>query len=75
MKQMQWQLACTGRQWVDWVSYDPRMPAEMQLFVKRVPRDPAMIAELEKQVSEFLAEVSATVDKLVKLYRTPMAAE
>jgi putative phage-type endonuclease len=75
MKQMQWQMACTGRQWVDWVSYDPRMPDEMRMFVKRVPRDPTMIAELEKQVFEFLAEVSATVDTLVKLYRTPMAAE
>lgn len=75
MKQMQWQMACTGRQWVDWVSYDPRMPDEMRLFVKRVQRDAAMIAELEKQVSEFLHEVSATVDALVKMYRTPMAAE
>lgn len=75
IKQMQWQMACTGRQWVDWVSYDPRMPGEMQLFVRRVNRDPVVIAELEKQVSEFLGEVSDTVDRLVKLYRTPMAAE
>lgn len=75
IKQMQWQMACTGRQWCDWVSYDPRMPGEMQLFVRRVSRDPAMIAELEKQVADFLSEVSDTVDRLVKLYRTPMAAE
>lgn len=75
IKQMQWQMACTGRQWVDWVSYDPRMPAEMQMFVARVERDPVMISELERQVSEFLAEVDETVSRLVKLYRTPMAAE
>jgi putative phage-type endonuclease len=75
IKQMQWQMACTGRRWVDWVSYDPRMPGEMQLFVRRVHRDPAMIAELEKQVSEFLGEVADTVERLVKMYRTPMAAE
>lgn len=75
VKQMQWQMACTGRQWCDWVSYDPRMPDEMRLFVRRVQRDAEMIAELEKQVSEFLAEVSATVDRLVKIYRAPMAAE
>lgn len=74
-KQMQWQMACTGRRWCDWVSYDPRMPGEMQLFVVRVQRDDAMIAELEKQIGEFLAEVSDTVDRLVKLYRTTMAAE
>ena len=74
-KQMQWQMACTGRQWVDWVSYDPRMPGEMQMFVKRIERDPVLIAELEKQVTEFLVEVRATVERLVRMYRTPMAAE
>ena len=47
----------------------------MSLFVKRVERDPVMICELEQQVSEFLAEVDATVSKLVASYRTPMAAE
>lgn len=75
VKQMQWQMACTGRQWVDWVSYDPRMPDDMRLFVRRVERDPVMIAELEKQVAEFLADVDATVSRLVKLYRTPIAGE
>jgi len=74
-KQMQWQMACTGRQWCDFASFDPRMPAEMQLHVTRVARDPVMIAELEKQVSEFLAEVDATVSKLVAAYRMPVAAE
>jgi len=74
-KQMQWQMACTGRQWCDFVSFDPRMPAEMQLHVTRIDRDPVMICELEKQVSEFLAEVDATVSRLVEAYRTPMAAE
>lgn len=74
LKQMQWQMACTGRAWVDWVSYDPRMPDDMRMFVKRVPRDDAMIADLEAQIREFLAEVSATVDCLVKMYRAPAAA-
>lgn len=75
LKQMQWQMACTGRQWVDWVSYDPRMPAEMQMFVQRVKRDAAMIAELEHQAREFLSEVDRTCSELVARYRTPMAAE
>ena len=75
IKQMQWQMACAGRQWVDWVSYDPRMPADMQMLVCRVERDEETIAELEKQVIEFLAEVDDTVNRLVKMYRTQMAAE
>lgn len=68
--QMQWQMACTGRQWVDFVSFDPRMPEDMQLFIKRVPRDNALISEYEAEVVKFLAEVQDTVDKLVALRRS-----
>ena len=62
--QMQWQLACTGRAFCDFVSYDPRMPEHLAIWVKRVPRDDAMIEELEGAVRAFLAEVSATVTAL-----------
>jgi putative phage-type endonuclease len=62
--QMQWQMACTGRKWCDFVTYDPRLPEKMQLFVKRVPRDDAYIELLEKEVSMFIAEM---IDKLEKL--------
>jgi putative phage-type endonuclease len=44
--QIQWQLASTGRQWCDFCSFDPRLPTELQLFVKRVPRDDAYIQML-----------------------------
>lgn len=62
--QIQWQLACTGRAWCDFVCFDPRMPEAMRLFVRRVPRDDAMIAELEKQVVEFLSEIDITLRQL-----------
>lgn len=62
--QMQWQLACTKRQWVDFVSFDPRMPSDMQIFIKRVQRDEAKIAEIENEVKKFLAEVEQTIQKL-----------
>lgn len=62
--QMQWQMACTGRQWCDYVSFNPEFPLRMQLFVKRVPRDPAQIAELEREIGKFVAELEAKLDKL-----------
>lgn len=65
--QMQWQMACTGRMWCDFVSYDPRMPEGLQLFVKRVERDDEYIAMLEGEVAAFLKEVSGKVDKLKSL--------
>ena len=65
--QMQWQMACTERAWVDFVSYDPRMPEGLELFVTRIERDDSMIAELEREVVKFLAEVDAMVAELLKM--------
>ena len=62
--QMQWQMACAGRAWVDFISFDPRMPADLQMWVRRVERDDARIAELEQLVSDFLGELE---DKLARL--------
>lgn len=62
--QMMWQMAVTGRKFCDYVSFSPAFPAHLQLFTKRVHRDEAMIAELEKEVRAFLAEVASKVAQL-----------
>lgn len=62
--QIQWQLACTKRQWCDFVSFDPRLPAHLQLFIKRVERDQRTIIELETEVSGFLRELDAQIARL-----------
>ena len=62
--QMQWQMACTGRKWCDFVSFDPRMPDHLQLFIKRVPRDEEIISKAEAEVLKFLSEVDAVISKL-----------
>lgn len=72
--QMQWQMACTGRQWCDFVSYDPRMPDSMRLFVCREKRNDAMIAELAEEVGKFLTELDAKVAGLTALYEHKEAA-
>ena len=66
--QMQWQMACTGREWCDFVSFDPRLPESMALFVKRVPRDVSHILELETEVAAFIAEIDDKVSRLTKRY-------
>jgi len=62
--QMQWQMACTNRSWCDFVSFDPRMPEHLQLFIKRIERNDRYIAELEQEVIQFLKEVDDKVKKL-----------
>jgi putative phage-type endonuclease len=65
--QMQWQMACTSRQWCDFVSFDPRMDEGLQLFIKRVEYDPIYVSQLEKEVIFFLMEVEEKINKLNKL--------
>jgi putative phage-type endonuclease len=72
--QMQWQMACTGRKWCDFVSYDPRMPESMSLFVKRVVRDDVHIATLETEARKFLAELDGKVTDLRTRYERKEAA-
>jgi predicted phage-related endonuclease len=67
LTQIAWQLACTGRKWADFVSFDPRLPTELQLFVKRVPRDDAYIQMLEEEVKKFLTELDGKIMKLNEL--------
>jgi putative phage-type endonuclease len=68
VKQMYWQMSCTGRQWNDFTSYDPRLPEQMQMITVRLPRNPEIIAGLEAEVSAFIAELDATVAELRTLY-------
>lgn len=72
--QMQWQMACTGVQWCDFVSFDPRMPEAMRLFVCRLPRDDKRIAELEAEIKAFLKELDDKVNAPSNLYATQKEA-
>jgi len=65
--QMQWQMACTQRQWCDFVSFDPRMDEGLQLFIKRVEFHPLYVENLEKEVIEFLFDVEYKITQLNKL--------
>jgi len=65
--QMQWQMACAQRQWCDYVSFDPRIRQDLQLFVKRVEFDASYVAMLEEEVIQFLKELDIKVNKLNNL--------
>jgi len=62
--QMQCQMAVTGRQWCDFVSFDPRLPDDLQLFVVRLERDQEYIEAMEVEVKKFLSEVDEMFKKL-----------
>ena len=65
--QMQWQMACTGRPFCDFVSFDPRLPERLQLLVVRIPRDDDYIKMLEQEVTIFLQELDDKLNKLEKV--------
>lgn len=64
LPQINWQLACTGRAWCDFVSYDPRFPLGLQIKVVRVHRDDKEIERIEAEARAFLAEVDAIVSEM-----------
>ncbi len=68
--QMMWQMACCERSWCDFASFDPRLPENMRLWVKRIERDDKLIADLEKDVTDFLRELGDKVTALTKKYGT-----
>ena len=55
--QMLAQLACTGRKWCDFVSFDPRLPEDMALFCVRFTPTADDILEVERRAKEFLIEI------------------
>ena len=64
--QMMWQMACTGREWCDFVSFDPRFPENLQILVVKVEYDPTYVKMLELEITQFLDEVSKKVELLRK---------
>jgi len=62
--QMAWQMACTGAQWCDFVSYDPRVPDGLKYFQITYGRNDEYIAELESEVIKFLGEVDTMYQQL-----------
>ena len=65
--QMMWQMACTGRDWVDFVSFRPDLPENLQLFVVRYKRDLARILELETAAMVFLNAVGQMLNQLTEV--------
>lgn len=65
--QMQWQMACTGRKWCDFVSFDPRMGEGLQMVVIRVDRDEDYIQMLETEIKKFLSEVESKIKQLEEI--------
>lgn len=67
--QMLWQMECTGRNWCDFVSFDPRMPEKIQLYIVRFERDQDMINDIKSEVKRFLLEVDSIVSDLKEIYK------
>lgn len=68
MLQMQWQMACTGREWCDFVSFCPSLPMEMQMFRQRVDRDAEAVEEITVAVTGFLADIDALCADLTRKF-------
>ncbi|MDX1704599.1 MAG: YqaJ viral recombinase family protein [Altererythrobacter ishigakiensis] len=66
--QMQWQMACTGCGWCDFVSFSTALPDEMQMHITRVDADHGLIEEITESVAKFLLEVDTLQADLQRKY-------
>jgi hypothetical protein len=62
--QVQGVMWVAGREWCDFISWDPRVPGEHQLYIERIERDDAFIEILKREIEVFDQEVEATIQKL-----------
>lgn len=61
------EMACSERQWVDFVSFDPRLLPRHRVLIKRLERDDVVIAAMEKGIKEFLFDVESAIKELNRL--------
>ena len=64
MAQVQGLMWITGREWWDFVSFDPRMPAELQMYVQRIPRDEDFIYAMGEKIEAFQSDAAALIESL-----------
>lgn len=65
--QLQWELFTTGRQWTEFVSFDPRMPEELRLCVLHVKVDQEFQKMMVESVTAFLEDVRKDQEKLQEM--------
>ena len=64
LPQITWQMACTSRKWCDFVSYDPRLPEQLQTVIIRVTIDDVDIEALENEVAACNAKLNEIIENL-----------
>lgn len=62
--QVQGSLWVTGREWWDFVSFDPRIDGDASYFCQRQYRDEKYISELEEKCLSFESELLEMISKL-----------
>ena len=66
--QMAWEIESAGRQWADFVSYDPRLPGNLSFFCLRYTPAEDFRAYLRAEAVKFLAELDE-LEARVRAYR------
>lgn len=65
--QMTWEMVCCEATWGHFVSYDPRLPADLQMFVLEYKFDAEFADRITQEVIKFNGEIEATIAKLKEM--------
>ena len=62
--QIQMQLLVSGREWCDFVSFDPRLNCDAYYLEQRVYRDEPYIEEMKAKIAAFVVKMNEILTKL-----------
>lgn len=62
--QMQWQMECTGREWCDFVSFNPTFPDHLRITIRKVEKDAEQVEAIKAAATTFLAEMESKIRAL-----------
>ncbi len=71
--QMFAQMACAELEWVDFVTFDDRLPDELQYACFRLERDEARIRQMETEIKLFLEELAELEHEMRERMRSKAA--
>jgi len=65
--QMTGYILIYDRAWWDFISFDPRLPDRLSIFIKRFYRDDLPCAEVESGARQFLVDLESMLERLAQL--------
>lgn len=70
-EQCLWVMECCDREWIDFVSYCPKLPKGLDLLILRMFRDEVRLELMREEILRFEGEINDSMEYWKKFIKTP----